>query len=190
MNVIENFAELSFEEQTSFAEALIKTVNSESAFTEDTNFKISGVEANELSGGLIILIEHDDPIEVRRAASWQCADEDDAEDDPGFEADYENYLFEDAKKAFKTLSTVIDGYTVSLEVDDVDDIETVRVEVDSTSQEDSGIGSYEFWGETGYDSDPYVEVEGTIVKACDCALTIYVEPVDNTEATTEESEEI
>jgi hypothetical protein len=77
-----------------------------------------------------------------------------------------------------------------LEIDDVDEVETVEVEVDSISHEDAGIGHYEYWGEVGYDSRPYVEVEGTIVKACDCALSLYVEVADTTPeeavATTEE----
>lgn len=177
MNVIENFAELSFEEQKKFAEALVKTINSENIFTGETDFKVSGVEVDELSGNLIIIIDHDDLIEVRREATWTCSSADDVADDPGFEADYNNFLFEDTKKAFKTLSTEIEGYKVSLEVDDVDEDETIEVEVDNYSGEDSGIGSYEYWGETGYDSHPYIEVEGTIIKACSCALSLYVEPV-------------
>ncbi len=188
MNVIENFAELSFEEQKKFAEALVKTINSEKTFIDDTDFKISGIETDELTGGLIILLEHADLISVDRAATWTCADEDEVNSDPGYDADYTDSLFEAAKKAFKTLETVIEGYKVSLSVDDVDEEETVEVIVDSYSHEDDGIGSYEYWGDRGYDSDPYVEVEGTIVKGCGCALSLYVEPAD--EVTVEPEEEV
>jgi hypothetical protein len=187
---IENFAAIPFQEQMKFAEALLKTINSENTFTSDTNFEIDSVEADELTGGLAIRVSHPDTIDVSREATWTCDDEEDASVNPGSDADYVNGLFEDVKSAFKTLSTVIDGYNISLEIDDVDVVETVEVEVDSTSYEDGGIGSYEYWGETGYDSSPYVEVEGTIIKACDMALTIYVEPVDEpAEMTSEEAEE-
>ena len=186
MAIIENFAELSYEEQRKFAEAIVRTINSENIFTDATDLQISDVEADELSGGLVILIEHTNTIEVSRAATWQCEYEEDVYDDPGYDADYDNNIFGDTKKAFKTLVTVIDGFKVSLEVDDVDETETVGVMVDSYSNEDDGIGSYEYWGERGYDSRPYVEVKGTIVKACDCAITLYVEPEDQPVEETEE----
>ena len=50
--------------------------------------------------------------------------------------------------------------------------------VDDYSYEDSGVGWYEYGSEVGYDSDPYIQVEGTIVRGCDCALSLYVEPID------------
>ena len=184
---IENFAAIPFQEQMKFAEALLKTINSENTFSDNTNFEIDGIEVDEFTGGLIVTVSQTNPISVSRKATWTCDSEEDAEDDPGFEADYENYLFEDAKKAFKTLSTVIDGYNVTLEIDDVDEQDTdAEIEIDNISQEDSGIGDYEFWGERGYDSNPYVEVTGTITRECDCALTFYVELA---EAAQEEPEE-
>ena len=185
MNAIENFAELPFDEQKKFAEALIKTINSENIFTDATNFKVSGVETDELSGGLIITLEHDDPISVSRKATWTCANEDELDADPGYDADYANYLFEDAKKAFKTLSAEIEGYKISLDIEDVDEEETVEVEVNSYSHEDSGIGEYDYWGHIGYDSQPYIEVEGTIVTDCTCSLTLYVEPSDEKDNSSE-----
>lgn len=178
MSVIENFAVLSFEEQKKFAEALIKTINSESIFTSDTDFTLYDLEADDLTGGLRILLDHDKPIEVHREATWACASEEEVRSDPGYDAYYTNNLFEDTKKAFKTLSATIDGYKVLLELDDVDEEETVEVEVENYSFEDAGIGDYEFWGQTGHDSQPYVEVTGAIVKACSCAPALFVEPVD------------
>jgi hypothetical protein len=187
MSVIENFAELSFKEQKDFAEALLKTINSENIFTEATNFELDGIEADEMTGGLSIMVSQTNPIEVRREASWTCDNEDDASDDPGFEATYENYLFEDAKKVFKTTSTVIDGYEVTLEIGDVEELDTdAEVEVTNISHEDDGIGDYEFWGERGHDSRPYVSVEGTITRECECSLSFFIEPA---EATVEETEE-
>ena len=178
MSVIENFAVLPVKDQLAFAEALVKTINSEKIFSADTQFEITGIETDDFSGGLVIGVAHADSIEVPRKATWQATDEDAAESDPGYDADYEDYLFEDAKKAFKTLSTIIDGYKVSLDIADVDETETVEVSADHISHEDAGIGDYEYWGHHGHDSRPYVEVEGTIVKACDYTLTFFVEPDD------------
>ena len=176
--MIENFAELSEQEQRKFAEALVNKINSENTFIDYVDFEISDVDGYDISGGLVIALECDDLVDVSREATWTCADEDEVNYDPGYEADYTNTLRNDVKEAFKTLSAVIDGYKVSLVIDDVDEEETVEVEVDSYSKEDAGIGSYDYWGHTGYDSQPYVEVEGTIIKACSCALSLYVDPVD------------
>ena len=177
MDKIENFIGLPFEEQKKFAETLVKTINTERTFTSDVDFKLFSVE-EDISGGLIIVVEHDGLIEVPREATWQCSKEDEIHEDPGYSANYTNYVYDEAKKAFKTLSAEIEGYKVSLEVDDITEKETVEVNVDDYSHEDSGVGWYEYGSEVGYDSDPYIQVEGTIVKGCDCALSLYVEPID------------
>lgn len=190
MSVIENFAELSAQEQRAFAEALIKTINTEHLFTSEVDFKITEIEAVGITGSLEITAEHDGTIEIRRKATWQAIDSEDAEIDPGYDADYEQSIYTDTERAFKTLSTTIDGYTVSLTVDDVDDDEAGSVEIDNISNEDSGIGSYEYWGDTGYDSNEYVEVKGTIIKDVKCFLTFWVEPADEPiAAEPEETEE-
>lgn len=183
MSVIENFAVLSAKEQLEFATALLNTINTESTFTSDTNFEFRSVEADELTGGLWIEVSQTNPIEVLRKATWTCDDADDANEYPGFEANYKNSIYEDTRKAFKTLSTVIDGYKVSLEISDVDEGDGAVESVDDISHENAGIGDYEYWGDVGYDSQPYVEVTGTIVRSCDCSFALSVEPnnVDETE---------
>jgi hypothetical protein len=178
MAVIENFVVLPAKEQLEFAAKLLETINSKNLFSDNTNFEIISVEADELTGGLWIEVSHTNPIEVSREATWTCDTEDSAESDPGYDADYYDLIFEDAKKAFKTLSAEVDGYKVSLELHDVDEGDTVSVKADNISHEDSGIGGYEYWGHRGYDSNPYVEVSGTIVKACECAIAFSVEPID------------
>lgn len=183
MSVIENFAALSAQKQREFAAALIKTINSESTFISNITFDLVNVEADDMTGGLLIEVSHEPMIEVTRKATWQAGDEDEASSGPDsdYGADYSEAVTTDAEKAFKTLSTEIDGYTVSLDISDVDEEETIEVEIDHISHEDSGIGHYEFWGEPGYDSQPYVEVEGTIVQACTCSLAFFVEPTESTE---------
>jgi hypothetical protein len=180
MSVIENFAALSFEEQKKFAEALLKTINSESIFSSDTDFEITGIVTDDTTGELVILVENTTPVEVTRQAVWASDSEENAEE-IGADVDYDNYLLTDAKKAFNTLDTVIDGYRVSLEISDIDEGEVAEVNVNKISHEDSGIGDYEYFGFTGTDSQPYVEVEGTIVTKCECQLAITVAPEDNIE---------
>lgn len=185
MSVIENFAELSFEEQKKFAEALVKTINSESTFTDQVDFKVTGVEADDMAGGLIIELEHENTIDVEREAIWTCRDRDDAEVTPDV-PEFTDLLFDDAKKAFKTLATEFEGYSVTLSIDDVDKESITGVKAENITDEDAGIGHYEFWGETGYDSDPYFEVEGTITQACTIYCSLYVEAVTHFEVEVDE----
>lgn len=192
MTVIENFAELSAQEQREFAEALLKTINTEGTFTSDTDFMLRSVEASDLTGELIIEVDHTKPVEVPRRATWQCANEEEAysiNNDPD-EPEYENDGYTDIAKALRTTSTIINGYTVTVEVIDYDEIETVEVEVDEISHEDAGIGHFEFWGHDEYDSRPYVEVTGNIVKACDCGFAFTVTPTEEVPAEPEVEEEI
>ena len=95
MAVIENFDAISVQEQMKFAEALLNTINSESIFSDQTNFEITEVEASSLTGGLYIGVKQTNPIEVERKATWTAANEDDAESDPD-DADYYNDIDEDA----------------------------------------------------------------------------------------------
>ena len=177
--MIENFAELSFEEQKKFAEALVKTLNSEHTFIDYADFKVSKVEADDLTGDLIIELEHDDPIYVSRKADWaDLSNVYDLDIKDLDDVDFVSSIFEDAEKAFKVLSADVEGYTVSLSVDDVDQDEVFDVAVTYSSKEDSGIGNYDYFGFRGYDSRPYVEAEGIIEIACTCALSLYVEPTN------------
>lgn len=184
MAVIENFDVISVQEQMKFAEALLKTINSERIFSDQTNFELRGVEAEAFTGGLYIEVKQTNPIEVERRATWTAANEDDAESAAyDLDADYDNSLDEDALKAFKTSLAVIDGYNVELQIDDVDEeIKPVEVEVEDISYEDAGIGHNEFWGVSSFDSRPYVAVKGTLVHSCNCYVSFYVEPVDTFES--------
>ena len=114
MSVIENFTALSEKEQREFAEALVKTINSEHTFIDNTTFEIVKLEADDLTGGLVIEVSHEPLIEVKREAVWYCDSEEDAEENPGYDADYREALAVDAEKAFKTLTTEIDVCSLSL----------------------------------------------------------------------------
>jgi hypothetical protein len=123
MSIIENFAALSAQEQKEFAEVFVKTINTENTFTDITDFKVAGVEADEMTGGLIISLEPEDYIEISREATWTCADREEVYlfEDP----DYSESAYEAAKSSFKTFVVKnIDGYYASLEIDDVEEEDT------------------------------------------------------------------
>ena len=188
MTVVENFAELSAPEQYEFAAKLLNTINSEHIFTSDTDFEILNVEVSEYSGDLRIDVSHTNLIDVPRKAVWTCSNEDEAEADPGYDADFDELIDNDVAKVFKTREADIEGYHVVLEVGDADAEETVEVTAEHISHEDSGIGHYEYWGEIGYDSKPYVEVEGVVTQACTIYPAFFVSPVTNVpEETSEEN---
>ena len=179
MSIIENFAALSEKEQRDFAEALVKTINSEGTFSSDYKFNIVKVEPDELSGGLDIMIETPTSIKVPREATWSCSMDEDPGDMPSYnDVDYTNsYTYEDIEKVFKTVTAELNGYKITLDITDYDSTdEDVEVIVDTVEEDDSGIGEYEYWGQKGFDSHPYLEVEGTLIEPYDCALTLFVEP--------------
>ena len=174
MNVIENFSLLSKQEQRAFAEALIKTINSERTFIDGHPFEIyegnGGIYADEVTGDLTIDISHQGLIEVDRVATWQ-------DDSPElYDLEFYNTVEDDAKKVFKTLEAIIDGYKVTLDIADTDSKEITNYKVDSKTSGDSGIGSYEYWGTQGYDSHPYTESAGVVTINYDLAIYLTVEP--------------
>lgn len=161
--MIENFSLLSPEEQKQFAADLIAKLNAAGTLSNET-FNIFDIESDALDGSLYIGINADTTIE--RAATWQCGDREDASSvNDTYEFLELNAV--DAKQLFKTTATEFEGYlleVVGLEIDDykIEDVSKVY----SISNEDAGIGSYEFWGEIGYDSQPYCEVEGALAVNC------------------------
>lgn len=175
--MIENSGVLSVEEQINFAKDLIKKINSERVFLEEADLEFQDVEPNGNNRGLCISVSTVNPVTISREATWSAGTEEGVTEDPGNNAEYENSLIIDAKRSFKTLDCEVSGYRITLQVDDVEEDETseAEVEVCSLSHEDAGIGSYEYWGFEGYDSQPYVEAEGTITKKYDCNLTLFIE---------------
>ena len=176
MSVVENFSELSPEELQQFATTLVQKINSEHLFHNEAILTIEDLEADEMSGDLYISLSHKDTVNVPRKATWQGLNEEDLENVSEVDAEFDNTLSEDARKAFKTVSVTVDGYNVSLSVDDVEDVSIEDVEVDNYTEEDDGIGSYEFWGSKGHDSHPYLEANGTITYGCYVYMSLLVEP--------------
>ena len=171
--MIENFSLLSPSEQKQFAADLIAKLNTAKVLSDET-LEIFDTEADELDGSLSIGISADTAIS--RDATWQCDDYDDASSMP---SDYEfsNLDVEDAKQLFKTLTTEFEDYTLEVKYLEIGDYDVEEVsEVYDVSEEDSGIGSYEYWGHVEYDSQPYCEVEGALAVNCNISAWLIVTP--------------
>lgn len=171
--MIENFSLLSPEEQKQFATDLIAKLNAAGTLSDET-FKIFAVESDELDGTLMIGITAD--ATIKRGASWQCENRDEVRD----VTDTYNFLepsAADAKQLFKTTATEFEGYLLEVAALEIDDYKIEDVsEVYSISEEDAGIGSYEYWGEVGYDSQPYCEVRGALDIRCSISGWLVVTP--------------
>jgi hypothetical protein len=171
-----NFNELPEKDQRDFAEKLVNKINDESIISSEVNFKVDDVESDEMTGDLNIYASHEDLLSVERLASWTVGDEDEVnypEDE-----EYQNPLEDDVREALDKTSVEIDGYLVTVIVDEVEEFETENVNASSWSNEDAGIGAYEYFGSKGYDSRPYIEVEGSITQRCNAYLTFEVAPAE------------
>lgn len=175
--IIENFNLLSQEELETFATDFVKKINEANILSGDIEFKIDSVESNEITGDLYIAVSNTDDylLPVVRSATWTCGDEDELHDRPE-DPDYAESIYQDARASFKETPAELDGYLISIDIDDVDTEEYEESAIEDWSNEDAGIGSYEYWGHVGYDSRPYLEVEGTITWNCSVNATIIVSP--------------
>ncbi len=174
MSVITNFNTLSENELQQFAKTLVHKINKDFIFSSDVTFKIESVEADELSGDLMINVINEDTVEVPRKANWQCVAKEDISNPERPEC--HNDIYRDTKKVFKSLEANIDGYKVTITIEEVDEGELTDVIVDNYEYVEDGIGEYEYWGHVGYDSCTYIEVVGTIVQSCNCYFSLLVEP--------------
>jgi hypothetical protein len=178
MHTVLDFNAMSEAELTQFASNIVQKINSEKLFSSYNEFKVEGVETHGVVNILFVDISHDETISVPREASWQCGVDENPASVPEY-PDYENDLSDDAKNAFKTMSVNIDGYRVSLVIEDADSETAITdVEVTDYRNEDSGIGQYEFWGEIGYDTHPYTQVYGNLFCECRCVLYLEIEPIE------------
>lgn len=116
-------------------------------------------------GNLVVWIYGDD-LEVRVEAEWQTGIDDDLDDiDTDTIETVTDLTLNDVLSGLETLPTDIDNFKIiDVKFNGYDDIDYdfKDVDVESSCEEDSGIGWYEYWGEKGYDSHPYYQVSGTI----------------------------
>ena len=161
--MLKHFEELSTVEQVNLAKDLINKINTRKVFIEETTFEFQDVWVDDIDNKLVVEASLVNPIIVSRKATWLAGTEEGAEEGPNSDADYANSISEDTTKCFKLLKAYIAEYSISAEISDIDELEDVEVELTHISHEDSGIGYYEYWGFKGYDSHPYVEVEGVLL---------------------------
>jgi hypothetical protein len=137
------------------------------------------IDADELTGGLDIGVRTEQPVVITRNATWQCGSAEEAKDvEYYWDIDYENPTATDAEKAFSAELANIDGYKVILTVDDAEVVGDIEdIEILNTTDEDDGIGHYEYFGATGYDSRPFCVVEGILTMECECSLRLYIEAI-------------
>ena len=166
--MIDNFSALTPEEQTKFAQELLAKVNAAQTFLSGNEMKLDELEANELDGSLDIFFSVED-FDVGREAEWQAADEDEAYRTPSrFDVDFIGREEDEVRAEFKATQVEFEGYQLEIANLQIDDYEISDAEVDSTTDEDAGIGHYDHFGYEGYDSRPYVQVEGTVY--CSCSI--------------------
>lgn len=167
--MIDNFSILSPEEQMKFAQELLAKVNAAQTFLHGDEMKLDELEANELDGSLDIFFSVED-FEVGREAEWQVGNEDEAYQTPRYsDVEFTGRAADEVKAEFKTTRAEFEGYQLEITNLQIDDQDITNSEVASTSDEDAGIGHYEYWGAEGYDSRPYVQVEGTVY--CNCSIS-------------------
>lgn len=161
--IIEDFNLLSEEELSEFAANIVAKVNEAQPFTKEDSdaiqFEIDNVETNELDGSLLIYIVSSEDLSVARAASWTA-------DDPDSLNSYSDLTFDDtdltaAKENLKVLVAEVDGYNVELTDIEFENNGVDEVEYADYSEEEGGIGDYEYWGHRGHNSYTYCTVYGT-----------------------------
>lgn len=179
--IIENFCELTKQEQEQFAADIVKKINDQKIFTKEADFEIDTdfderIFADELTGDLSIFLrlKDGDSIGIARGASW-TADEDDLKDLNDVE--YDDDRCGALTAALDRTVAEIDGYKLTLSVDEADSDGVEDIEIDSHSTEHGGIGHYDYWGYQGYDDYTYCEVEGTIYESAWGAFTLTIEPI-------------
>ena len=170
---IEDFEDSTEAEQKLFVDDLVSKINTKHLFTSDVDFIVEDYWTEDCSSRLVVTLSHEGAVEVTREASWQCGTADQINDMPE-DIEYYKSSITDVAKAFKTGPVVVDGYKVTLVVDDVDTEEAYEVEAKTYTEEDDGIGFFDCWGFKGYDSRPYIQVEGNVTCKCTCLLTLTV----------------
>ena len=184
MEKIKDFSLLSKDELKAFAAKILEQVNASQVFIDGEKFTpdFGQMTIDKLTGDLefVVCLGDTEKLTVTVDTEWSCdLDCEDlgrpSERDIDIDLKYEKQD-EILESALKAKEAVIDGYQVSIATSELEKREVIDVDVTDSYPDDSGIGEYEFWGATGYDSHPYTHVEGKATVACDGYYWIVVEP--------------
>ena len=161
---------------TRMAEAVVAELNKGKVFADDTLIKVKKAYIDPYSDAFLVDVELDS-VSVKREASWNTDGDDESPTSVDEDLTYEYSESDDIKKAFKTTEATILGHKVYLLLDEctAEKVDTTDWTIEHSSEEDAGIGSYEFWGEVGYDSRPYMHYEGTITEEFVVWATLEIE---------------
>lgn len=179
--IINDFNQLSKQEQIDFAKRLVDRINTKHAFgnitlvLDDKYYRY--VDANTFDGTLGFIVDIPDIQLTDVAGSWSYADQ---HDDHDMETDAPNIytvatedsLWQHFLKEYFIDDTIeFEGYNIEMSYSDfLDSVEVTDFTIDDYEIDNDGIGSYEYWGMSGYDAGydyiSYAEgklmVEGTL----------------------------
>ena len=175
--MIADFNTLSMEELKQFAVDLVAKVNAAKLFHDDAELAVAediDLSVDETFGSLNIPVYFKDGLDISMDATWTCSEPEDAT------SDYDDIEFTESEsramlRELKGTTAKLEAFTLTLSDLDYEDYEITEVEATDITDEDAGIGWYEYWGETGYDSHPYCEVEGTAYINCEAFAWLTVD---------------
>jgi hypothetical protein len=170
--MIENFSLLSQEEADQFARDLVAKINDANIFSDGLTFEIlDKVDTDFLDGSCAILVGPVDGMSIERHGTWYCDEDSTA---PDGEIEYDDTIESAVKNALKCIEAEFNGYKLELCDFEVDDEEVEDTEVEDVESGDDGIGHYEWFGFTGYDSQPYWQATGIVYIKCNMSCWLSV----------------
>lgn len=175
MNLYEAFKTLEEDTEVGIPESptntLLKNIVNQIKFPGEPDVTIDYAAITESDEGTFLV-----PVELRTVTlPVSCVWEGDSEgnystDDIDIDAEKEaeNYI-----KNIQTPVEFAEGVLTDVSYEDIHDYTITDTEVTKVTEEDAGIGSYEYWGTVGYDSQPYTEISGVVT--IDAVLGLWLE---------------
>lgn len=170
---VDDFSKLSEQQIKQLSNKIIDKINAEHLFFDFDITLVGDPQVDAATGDLLLQADSADTVYVSRQAHWTCSiyDEDCTEEAPK-NPEFAEDLMDDIQEAFPTKTISIDGYSVTMTVWDAmyTTQQCIPSEIINAEEEDDGIGSYEYWGQIGWDSRPYRAIDGIL----DCPVSISI----------------
>ena len=181
MPEVEDFIYWSASQIKELVNKIITKVNTEHIFTDAVEFTYKSEDDLDIyDDELYIGVSHANPLKVERYATWCCLHSDEINATPEVdEIEFDDSLESDVAPALKlkTEKFVMDGFEISIMLDDTEPGEVLESTVKKWTEEEDGIGEYECHGLHGNDTTRYYEMTGTVIQECTCFLSIAVAPI-------------